>query len=506
MKVALIGDTHLSELNNLPQDRALDWALEELKNIKPDIILWLGDITACGSPVAAMRFDEKIKSIPFVSAVVPGNSDIRTPNTVPIVESFLFTHRKGIKIDDVLFVGFNAARDKILPGERERLNSMPTDCNIFLYSHQHPEALDDDSRNFLIHWIKQRNVIMWAHGHIHCHREILFEGVPTLSVIAMDPDKCVTGSPEIVEVTIEGNSINTTSHFYTTDMPESWTEAEINEFSDFLGITCYDIERDMKYAIEEGIKNLEWRAITDTTLPLLEKWRKSGGKTFSLHLPSIEIGGQPVPRTEEFKNSVLDAVRANADMVTVHPPYILNKMMHCDNSAFDMLADVTAEALLPAAEAGIDILVENNHTQFGNPSDIFETPYGCSPLAQVGWRNALNERLGVNKCSLRFDIGHARNNMPLSQEYPIGKWYALLGNQIHSYHLHQTTCTPQGKMSNHHSITGWHDGFISFDGFLGAWHNKQISHAPIILEIREGDGIPAIETWRKLQELIKEKI
>ena len=104
MKIVLIADPHLSDMDGLPQDKALDWAINETTKINPDMAIWLGDITAFGSPVAAIRFDEKIRKAPFSSAVVPGNSDIRTKNTIPIMENFLFNYRKGFKIENVLFV------------------------------------------------------------------------------------------------------------------------------------------------------------------------------------------------------------------------------------------------------------------------------------------------------------------------------------------------------------------------------------------------------------------
>lgn len=50
MKIALIADSHLSDTEITPQEESLNWALEELKIIAPDACVWLGDITACGSP------------------------------------------------------------------------------------------------------------------------------------------------------------------------------------------------------------------------------------------------------------------------------------------------------------------------------------------------------------------------------------------------------------------------------------------------------------------------
>jgi hypothetical protein len=270
---------------------------------------------------------------------------------------------------------------------------------------------------------------------------------------------------------------------------------------DLLGITCYNkskVERDMPFAIANSVKHLEWRRVDEGDEKLIERWRAAGGKTFSLHYPSLGLDGDKVTNTEKFTQYSVDAIRVGADIITTHPPYIPNGIMF-SRGHFDALADVTAEALLPVAQAGIDILVENNHTQPGTPDDTLLREYGCSPAEMIAWRDALNARLGKNACHLRLDVGHARNNMPLSQPYPIGKWYALVGPQSNSYHLHQTIYDKEaGKMRNHYPITGMHNSFVSFDGFMWAWHAGILKHGPIILEIREGEGAPA--TYERLRD------
>jgi hypothetical protein len=58
-------------------------------------------------------------------------------------------------------------------------------------------------------------------------------------------------------------------------------------------------------------------------------------------------------------------------------------------------------------------------------------------------------------------------------------------------------------MENHHPITEWNGDMISYDGFLWAWHTGILRHAPVILEIREGEG--ACATWQRLQRLLLEE-
>lgn len=327
--------------------------------------------------------------------------------------------------------------------------------------------------------------------------------MPAVSVRALDLDKCIEGSAQILLLHWDGESIAWEQREYSRGLPSSWSEKQRQELLGYLGITCYNrtkLERDMPFAMEHRVPHLEWRSIEEAEIPLIEQWRKRGGKSFSLHAPSTNFLKKETAE-EEFKKAVASAVRAGADMITVHPPYLKNQKMKANSPEYDFLADANAEALRPAVEAGIDVVVENNHTSFGTPKDPLEHQIGCTPISLISWRNALNHRLGKDACHLRLDIGHARNNMPLSQDYPLGKWYAAVGTECHCYHLHQTFHDKtENRMHNHQPITHLHDGLVAFDGFLWAWHSGLLHHGPIILEIREGEGAPA--TWQRLQTLL----
>ena len=509
MKIAFLADPHLSDVEATPQEEAFNWALEELFKIKPDACVWLGDITACGSPDAAMRFRCKIETLPFPSVTVPGNSDLRTPHTASVMERYLLSHLDGLKIEDLNIVSMDTSRDTILPKERERLSQLDLGENVILCSHQPAKYLDAESLEFLKKWVSDcqangKRFLLWASGHRHVYETGNFEGIPTVSIRALDLDKCIRGSAQIYVVDIEnGALLKTEECVYSRGLPTAWTTEERQEFADFLGITCYNrykLERDMPFAIRNRIRHLEWRSLDEQEIPLIEEWRKNGGKSFSLHMSALDFD-QNVVGLPVFRELARNAARAGADMVTVHPPQIASEEMQIGSLAYEAVADAMAEAFLPVKQAGIDILVENNHTDFGTPNDPMKCAYGCTPLDLVEWRDTLNKRLGEGSCHIRFDVGHARNNEPLSENYPIGKWYAMIGSESRAYHLHQTFHDKlENRLRNHYPITDWHDGMVSFDGFLWAWHAGILRHGPIILEIRESGG--ALTTWQRLHDLI----
>lgn len=503
MKIVLIADPHLLDTAASPQEAALDWALKEIGELAPDACAWLGDITACGTPDAAIRFREKLRGLPCESLLIPGNSDVRNPDTAPMMTRFCSTHPNGLKLGSVRLVGVNTAHDCIGAAERARLEQLGEGETLILLSHHQPEALDADSRAFICSWLCTRQVLLWLHGHQHLYYERMLEGVRVVSLRALDPDKCMDGGPQLCILSDETGDWALEERVFTGGDPDTWTQQERCELADSLGITCYNVPRDMDFAIRNGVKHLEWRRVDEADLPLLKQWRQAGGRTFSVHMPSLGYSAG-VEGLERYCQSAQNAVRAQADMITVHPPAIPNALMQGGEPAFDALADAMAQALRPVTEAGILIVVENNHTPAGTGPDVLKRPYGCTPMELMGWRHALEERLGRDSCALRLDVGHARNNIPVSKEYPIGRWYAAAGPLSKAYHLHQTILGENGKMHNHHPITGLHDGLIAFDGFLWAWHAGILNHAPIILEIREGEGAAA--TWLRLQKMLRKPV
>ena len=103
-----------------------------------------------------------------------------------------------------------------------------------------------------------------------------------------------------------------------------------------------------------------------------------------------------------------------------------------------------------------------------------------------------HQKVGVN-----FDIGHARSNVPYSQKYQISTWLSMLGKHIVGYHLHQVKDIV-GGFENHTAFEDIYGKLISLASFFRCWAQEEISHAPVVFEMRTENAYPiTLETFSK---------
>ena len=295
------------------------------------------------------------------------------------------------------------------------------------------------------------------------------------------------------------------SRVFDESLPCCWPWEKREALIESLGISLYSLKEDLAFCVENRVPHIEMRGVTEAdaeTRALLAAWRRNGGWTLSQHLTKLSWDAEKgcVSGVEKFRAAVLIALECGADMVTVHPPEETVETVSVGSPAFSALADTMAEEMRPLARAGVRIVVENNHTAAGTGANPALRRFGCTPFEILAWRDEMNRRLGGNACGLRLDVGHARNNAPITESCPLGEWYAQIGGLADAYHLHQTVLDAQGKMHNHYPITGLDDGLVSFHGFLWAWRTGVLRHSPVILEIRENHGAPS--TWLRLRALL----
>ena len=109
-----------------------------------------------------------------------------------------------------------------------------------------------------------------------------------------------------------------------------------------------------------------------------------------------------------------------------------------------------------------------------------------------GLKGVSRHRVGIN-----FDIGHARNNAPYSQTYPISTWLSMLGEHIVGYHIHQVTYE-DGVFENHMPITDVYGKLISYASFFKLWELGTIARAPFVFEMRpEGAYETTLATFQQ---------
>ena len=122
------------------------------------------------------------------------------------------------------------------------------------------------------------------------------------------------------------------------------------------------------------------------------------------------------------------------------------------------------------------------------------TPMECLRFMEE-MRTVSRHRVGIN-----FDIGHARNNAPYSQTYPVGTWLSTVGEHIVGYHLHQVT-HEDGVFENHMPITHPYGALISYASFFKYWEMGRIAKAPLIFEMRpEGAYATTLATFERARE------
>ena len=79
--ITLLCDLHLPLLKKTPAYLIFDTTVQWLKGWQPDYVFTLGDITAHGNMNAAEHFVKKMNETGMPWAAVPGNAELRDPET-----------------------------------------------------------------------------------------------------------------------------------------------------------------------------------------------------------------------------------------------------------------------------------------------------------------------------------------------------------------------------------------------------------------------------------------
>lgn len=481
-KVALLADLHLPFIETASQYKALEFAVESIERNKPDVIVSLGDMTACGDVCAAQHFLDIMNRFALPKLFVLGNSDIRTKENVQKIR--MLESEKELTVNGFRLIGLNTADSVLKEDDKKLLATADEQTIVFL--HHPPQHTSKASKAFFENWLESGTYKACVYGHLH-----LFEqDGKSYSIQALDPDKAIGEPPCVTYMMIDDEKISLEFDYFPCHRPSG--------IEDYIGLSCFDWYKDIVYAADHGIQNIELRPGVINCVPeaLGEKvayWRRKGGKYLSLHMPDFGYDNG-IMETENWEKALRLANYLHVDGVTVHVPRVSVEKMTGDVKS-DVLAFL--QRAITTLPDGCVVGIENMHMTDGEKADESRR-FGYIPEECLELVSDINDIFGYERVGVLLDVGHARNNPPYSQKYNISSWYALVGSQTVGYHIHQVLMTPDG-MENHTAIMDVFGPLISYCSFSDCWNNGQINKKPVFLEIRGGaeQYIPTIETITK---------
>jgi sugar phosphate isomerase/epimerase len=268
---------------------------------------------------------------------------------------------------------------------------------------------------------------------------------------------------------------------------------------DYIGISAYRPEYHIEFATERGIRYLELRPNISSMdeerlVELISKWRCAGGEHLSIHLPEIGyLDGEAITE-KSLDRLIYLADILGADRFTQHVPRVSVKTVRENKDCLAVISETLGKKLDKITRS-IEIGVENMHMTNGeNPDDSRRFGYITSECLEFMNELAKHTRHSVG---INLDVGHARNNVPFSQNYQVGAWYSEVGPYAVGYHIHQVKWGME-KCENHTAITDVYGGLISYASFFRMWKDGKMSKSPFIFEMDQPDAYSlTLETFEK---------
>lgn len=480
MKICFMCDLHLPTCKSALQYDVLDCAIKDILEKKPDCIVYAGDVTSDGNEQTYDFFIEKMRSLTLPLLYVPGGSDLRSDSTRDSIKTKASPTKNTI-CGTVIYALCDCEKT-VSDAEISEINSADGKSVVFMH---HPiEKLSDDSREKMLLWRKSHpdTALFYGSEHFFSREE------NTVGLTALDPDKSVGECPCVTYYDTETREIE--KWHYDAPIPE--------DFAENFGISCYRPLEQIKFATERKLKNLELRpncikADFDKLKALIDEWRASGGENLSVHLPDIGYLDGKVFYDDSFYQIVDIVNRIGADRVTQHVPKVSVKAVNESPEIIDKICEALASLLAPV-EKKLTVGVENMHMAVHDPSDE-RRRFGFIPKECLLFMKKLDEKTEHN-VGINFDIGHAQNNAPFNNIYPIGTWLSEVGQYTVGYHFHQVVDMGGGDLENHMAITALYDRMISYASFFKCWETGRINKVPIILEMRpDGAYEKTLETF-----------
>lgn len=467
MKICFLCDLHLGYNKTAVQYEAFDYALADIRRKQPEFVICAGDITSDGNVFAAKRFAKKMESLGIPYMTLLGNSDYRTEKNIPILQTLLTPPVRSFESFTVFAV--NDASGRIDDASYARIEKAGKGDIVVMH---HPvNSLSESERARFKTWRNSHPETLVFFGHLHK------SGVSgnDYSLPTLDPDKSVGKNPCITYFDTETRSLE--KAYYFCPMP--------SDLPKYIGISCFDPIQDVDFAAQNGLRCIELRpncleVPKEELLSHISAWRKNGGVNLSLHAPEVGFSGGLTADTEKWDKFVETALYLGADRVTLHVPQASFEAIRKNGEAMEQILDFLSRrfAMLPNRCV---VGVENMHMTARERPD-FNRRFGYLPEECVFFMKRLQERC-PRVIGLNLDIGHARNNPPFHEKYPLGTWYAETGRFAVGYHIHQVLRAENG-LENHAPFTEVYGELISLASFFRCWSTGVLAKAPVIFEIR----------------------
>ncbi len=484
MKIAILADLHLTDNFNTVKMPVLDWALNAVREEQCDYICCIGDLTAQGSDKQTEYILERLKNcgVPYCST--PGNAearifadgknaarfDIPAPANVPVV---------------LIDTTFNEPAS----AELAKLEALPDNAGFLLATHN-PVRNWSSEAQAVVQKVRSRGAVTFdMAGHSHHDEANILRG--------LDPDKASGGVPmfAIMERDAQGVWQRRDVAIKGVD-PREWSAADREDFRNNIGIsTMWEDVAALEFAVQNNIRHVELRIGLEhnENLPqAIEKWRNNGGETLSLHLPNLSLSDEE----NNLQKFAVLAHKLHCDRVTLHVPKVTAAGFEAAQAALLEKFERDLQVLL---RDNCRIGIENLHTTA--QANTFETRnFGCTIEECRMWVELLREKFSTDLIGFHLDIGHSRNNAPISGRENLSDWYVKMGDLLNGWHLHQVE-HKNGEFSNHRPLTGFYDKLISLGGLFMAHRAGQLKKAPMFLEARTWEG--NVQSYRKLMDLLK---
>ena len=468
---------HLPDSKSSPQYEFFCRALKQMSNDGIKTVVNLGDTNAFGEIAPFEDYIARMKG--FENYYVFGNSEVRDEQTLEKMLSF--KTEPCFKVGNRTFLGINTPYANIDEGDRIRLRSLGDGDVVFL--HHYVRSLHKDSREFFEKLLEEKSLTVF-HGHAHYYIDESVGRSHVYGLRALDPDKSIGNYPCITYAEITDESISIEEKLFTV------SDETARKIRDYFGISCVDNMRDVSYAIDNDVKNVEIRCrkasdVDWSVLPLVEKWRNTCGKYLSLHMPDIKYENGEFLGIDLWRSALDYAKKLGVNGLTIHPPKAKRRDM-ADKSVFDKFLRYYTDAV-DFIDTDVNVGIENMHMSKGEINDE-SCGFGFCPEEVASWIDAINEKLGKpNRVGHTLDVGHARNNGIIASTHPISRWYEIMGGRTVAYHIHQAI-VEGGKMKNHNPIENWFGPMISYASFLYAWETKMINKVPVFLEVKGAEN------------------